>query len=185
MNKITDIELFALNDETLTDISLVEYPAIESNWLCFSKDVKQYVFSDDEKHIVTGAVLIPNKRIYRNDANGEYNVYFSEATIRRISEQFFNDFKNKSFTLEHGDNTNAVTVIESWIKEGELDKSVQLGLDVPVGSWLMSAKINDPQLWADIKAGKYQGFSVAGHFAVEDAEAMILEEAEKWVNDND
>lgn len=180
-----DIELFALNDETLTDISLVEYPAIESNWLCFSKDVKQYVFSDDEKHIVTGAVLIPNKRIYRNDANGEYNVYFSEATIRRISEQFFSNFKNKSFTLDHCDNTNAVTVIESWIKEGELDKSVQLGLDVPVGTWLLSAKVNSPQLWQDIKNGKYQGFSVAGFFTVKPTDEMILEEAERWVNEND
>ena len=59
-----DIELFALPDDTLTDISLVEYPAIESNWMCFSKDVKHYTFSDNEKHIITGAVLIPDIKIY-------------------------------------------------------------------------------------------------------------------------
>lgn len=178
---MVDIELFALPDETITDISLVEYPAIEKNWLCFSKDKKEYVFSSDEKHIITGAVLIPDKRIYRNDASGEYNVYFSKDTIKRISEQFFSDFKNKSFTLEHGDNTNAVVITESWIKESDIDKSVQLGLDAPIGTWFISAKVNNESLWQDIKSGKYQGFSIAGYFNTLTTEEQIIAEAEEWL----
>lgn len=174
-----DIELFALPDGTLTDISLVEYPAIESGFLCFSKDNEtKYIFTDNEKHIVTGAVLIPDKRIYRNDGNGVYNVYFSRETIRKISEQFFNDFKNKSFTLEHSDITNDVVIVESWIKETETDKSTALGLTAPVGTWFISAKINSPQIWQDIKNGKYTGFSVAGMFTTEN----IIREAEELIN---
>ena len=91
---MTTIELFALPDDTLTDISLVEFPAIESGWLCFSKDdgSARYMFADDERHIVTGAALIPDKPIYRRDQSGEYNVFFSRQTVRTISEQFFRDF---------------------------------------------------------------------------------------------
>ena len=178
-----DIELFALPDDTLTDISLVEYPAIESNWMCFSKDVKHYTFSDNEKHIITGAVLIPDIKIYRNDGGTEYNVFFSRETIRKISEQFFSDFKNKSFTLEHGTNTNDVVIVESWIKESDTDKSVALGINVPDGTWLISAKVNNPELWEQIKAGRFKGFSVAGTFSSTTTEDQILAEAEKFIND--
>lgn len=184
---IRTIELFALPDDTLTDISLVEFPAIESGWLCFSKDdgSARYMFADDERHIVTGAALIPDKPIYRRDLNGEYNVFFSRQTIRTISEQFFRDFKNKSFTLEHGDNTNNVVIVESWIKESEADKSVALGLTAPVGTWFISAKIDDKSLWDEIKSGRYTGFSVAGNFrtAVPEDE-RIIGEAEEYLRDN-
>lgn len=176
-----EIELFALPDDTLTDISLVEFPAIESNFLCFSKDdAKKYIFADAEKHIITGAVLVPNKRIYRNDNYGEYYVFFSKDTIRRISEQFFANFKNKSFTLEHFDNTNGVCVVESWIKDSDTDKSVALGLQAPIGTWFISAKVDSPEVWAGIKEGVYQGFSIAGHF-LENDEALIISEAEDFL----
>ncbi len=179
-----EFQLFALPDETLTDISLVEYPAIESNWLCFSKDTRNYALSTDERHIVTGAALIPDKRIYRNDGNGEYMVYFSKDTVRKVAEQFFTDFKNKSFTLEHSENTNNVVIVESWIKETDADKSVALGLNVPNGTWLISAKVNDPELWKRIKAGEFNGFSVAGSFrTMHSPDEEIIAEAEEYLAD--
>lgn len=174
-----EIELFALPDDTLTDISLVEFPAIEQSFLKFSKDDKTpLMFADQERHVITGAALVPDKRIYRNDYNGEYYVYFSADTIRKISEQFFNDYKNKAFTLEHGDNTNSVVIVESWIKESETDKSVALGLSAPVGTWFISAKVNSPEIWQAIKDGVYTGFSVAGTFGTED----VIAEAEKYLS---
>lgn len=176
-----EIELFALPDETLTDISLVEFPAIESNWMCFSKDKRTYILSADERHVITGAALIPDKRIYRNDASGEYCVFFSKDTVRKIAEQFLSDFKNKSFTLEHGENTNSVSVVESWIKESDADKSVALGLDVPVGSWIISAKVNDEALWKRIKAGEFNGFSIAGSFSGSVDDQSVLDEAESYL----
>lgn len=180
-----EIELFALPDDTLTDISLVEFPAIESSFLCFAKDERpKYIFADNERHVVTGAVLIPDKRIYRNDTNGEYNVWFSRETIRQISEQFFNDFKNKSFTLEHGDNTNDIVIIESWIKDDETDKSVSLGLSAPIGTWFISAKVNSPEIWRDIKQGVYTGFSVAGTFQSHISEKQIIDAAEDYISKN-
>lgn len=177
-----EIELFPELKDTLTDISLVKYPAIESNWLCFAKDFKSYIFSSDEKHIVTGAVLIPEQRIYRRDEYGEYFVYFSADTIRTIVEQYFNSFKNKSFTLEHSDNTNDVTVVESWIKESETDKSVALGIDCPVGTWFISAKVNSDDLWQRIKSGEFNGFSVAGLFNTDTIENQIIREAEELIS---
>lgn len=172
-----EIELFALPDETLTDISLVEFPATEHTFLQFNKDDKKpLLFADNEKHIITGAALVPDKRIYRNDENGEYFVWFSRDTIRKISEQFFNDYKNKAFTLEHGDNTNSVVVVESWIKDSETDKSVALGLSAPVGTWFISAKVNSPEIWRAIKEGVYTGFSVAGTFGT-----GIIAEAENYL----
>lgn len=184
-----EIELFA-TEEGITDISLVEYPAIESNWMCFAKDVKMY-FADDERHIITGAVLIPDKRIYRNDENGEYDVFFSKDTIRSIAEKFLQNFKNKSFTLEHTDNTNDVTMVESWIKEYDFDKSNAIGFDLPVGTWFISAKIRNENLWKAIKDGVFRGFSVAGMFDARmakspenDSENAILEEAEDFLKEN-
>lgn len=178
-----EIELFTM-DDGITDISLVEFPAIESNWLCFSKNDKpSFKLSADERHIITGAVLIPDKRIYRNDINGEYDIYFSKDTIRSVAEKFLMNFKNKSFTLEHQDNTNDVTLIESWIKEFSADKSEGLGFDLPVGTWFISAKINSESLWNRIKSGEFNGFSVAGYFSSDNPEEAILKEAEDFLND--
>lgn len=178
-----EIELFPEINETLTDISLVKYPATESTWLCFSKDnVKTYIFSDNEKQIITGAVLIPNQRIYRRDGENEYYVFFSEDTIRIIAEQYFNSFKNKSFTLEHSYNTNDVTVIESWIVENpDMDKSTALGLELSKGTWVMSAKVNSKDLWDRIKSGEFNGFSVAGLFSTDSVENQIIKEAEELI----
>ena len=184
-----EIELFPQIDETLTDISLVKYPANESIWLTFAKQNKPiYHFSSDERMVLTGAVLIPEQRIYRRDGNDEYYVYFSADTIRTISEQFLTHFKNQSFTLEHGDNTNDVSIVESWIVEdSENDKSNALGLNLPKGSWVISAKVNSPDLWQRIKVDKeFEGFSVAGMFCVNKlAEEEVIEEAERVVNEYD
>lgn len=175
-------ELITIEDEPLTDISLVNEPAIESNWMCFSRQVKEYHFSDDEKHIITGAVMIPDKLIYRRDGNGEYNVYFSADTIRQTAENYLKALKNNTFTLEHGDNTNKVSIVESWIKETDVDKSTALGLDVPVGTWLISAKVNSPELWQEIKLGRFNGFSIAGTFRTKNEDEAIIEEAEEYLN---
>lgn len=184
-----EIELFPQIDETLTDISLVKYPANKSVWLTFAKQNEPiYHFSSDERMVLTGAVLIPEQRIYRRDGNNEYFVYFSAQTIRTISEQFLTHFKNSAFTLEHSDGTNDVSIVESWIVEdSEKDKATALGLNLPKGSWVISAKVNSPELWQRIKIDKeFQGFSVAGMFCVSELDdEKVIEEAEKIVNDYD
>jgi len=161
-------ELF-LDEETkekgVFAISLVSDPAIESDWIALSKDVKMAVV-DDDKHILMGAALIPNKLIPRKDKSGIFNVYFSEDTVRKASEMFLKNGFQSETTLEHAIQLDSNTVSESWIKEDNVhDKSVKFGIDVPVGTWLISMKIEDDSIYQMAKDGLINGFSIEGRFA--------------------
>ena len=147
-------------------VSIVENPAIESDFIAMSDQEIKLAKVDDEKRIVMGAALIPSKPILRRDGEKSYYVYFSEDTVRRSSELFFQNGNQSNATLEHQMKANGLTVVESWIVEGEQDKSRIYGLDVPKGTWMISMKITDDELWAEIKEGKkYKGFSIEGYFA--------------------
>ena len=147
-------------------VSIVENPAIESDFIALADQEIKLAKVDDEKRIVMGAALIPNKPIFRKRNDTMFYVYFSEDTVRRSSELFFQNGNQSNATLEHQMKANGLTVVESWIVEGEQDKSRIYGLDVPVGTWMISMKITDDELWAEIKEGKkYKGFSIEGYFA--------------------
>ena len=146
-------------------ISLVESPAIEENWVAFAGDQVQFAKQDEDKHILMGAALIPNKPIYRRDGDNEYYVYFSKDTIRRASELFFQSGNQSQSTLEHDKAIQGLTVVESWIIEGEQDKSRMYGLDMPVGTWMVSMKVENQEIWDKfVKTGKVKGFSIEGYF---------------------
>lgn len=146
-------------------ISLVENPAIEENWVAFAGDQVQFAKQDEDKHILMGAALIPNKPIYRRDGENEYYVYFSKDTIRRASELFFQSGNQSQSTLEHEKAIKGLTVVESWIIEGEQDKSRMYGLNMPVGTWMVSMKVENQEIWDKfVKTGKVKGFSIEGYF---------------------
>ena len=147
-------------------VSIVENPAIESDFIALADQEIKLAKVDDEKRIVMGAALIPNKPIFRKRNDTMFYVYFSEDTVRRSSELFFQNGNQSNATLEHQMKANGLTVVESWIVEGEQDKSRIYGLDVPKGTWMISMKIEDEKLWSEIKEGKkYKGFSIEGYFA--------------------
>lgn len=147
-------------------VSIVENPAIESDFIAMSDQEIKLAKVDDEKRIVMGAALIPNKPIFRKRNDTMFYVYFSEDTVRRSSELFFQNGNQSNATLEHQMKANGLTVVESWIVEGEQDKSRIYGLDVPKGTWMISMKITDDKLWAEIKEGKkYKGFSIEGFYS--------------------
>ena len=146
-------------------ISLVENPAIEENWVAFAGDQVNFAKQDEEKHILMGAALIPNKPIYRRDGENEYYVYFSKDTIRRASELFFQSGNQSQSTLEHEKAIEGLTVVESWIIEGEQDKSRMYGLDMPVGTWMVSMKVENDDVWENfVKKNLVKGFSIEGYF---------------------
>jgi hypothetical protein len=147
-------------------VSIVESPAIESDFIALANQEVKLAKVDEEKRIVMGAALIPNKPIFRKRNDSMFYVYFSEDTVRRSSELFFQNGNQSNATLEHQMKANGLTVVESWIKESEeKDKSAIYGLDAPVGSWLISMKITDDKLWGEIKEGKkYKGFSIEGFY---------------------
>jgi len=148
-------------------VSLVETPAIEENFIALNKQEVLLAEVDKEKRILMGGALVPNRQIYRkNDKTGdEYYIYFSKDTVRKASELFFKRSNHKNATYEHKQPIKGTTIVESWIVEGEQDKSRHYGLNVPVGTWMVSMKIDDDDLYAKAKSGKVKGFSIEGYFA--------------------
>ena len=146
-------------------ISLVSDPAIESNFIALKKEKIQLALVDEEKKILMGAALIPNKQIYRRDGDVEYEVYFTTETVRKASELFFKNANQSKTTLEHLIDLKGNTIVESWIKEDDVhDKSVKFNIDAPVGSWIISMKIDDKDTYQMAKDGLIKGFSIEGFF---------------------
>ena len=147
-------------------ISLVEHPAIEEDFIALKSERVEFAAQDNEKRILMGAALVPNKPIYRVNGEEEFYVYFSQDTIRKASEMFFQKANQNNATLEHEVEINGLTVVESWMIEDEVhDKSKKYGFDLPVGTWMVSMKVNNPEIWDGfVKTGKVKGFSIEGYF---------------------
>tara|TARA_R110000744_G_C19266409_1_gene551949 strand:+ start:419 stop:1099 length:681 start_codon:yes stop_codon:yes gene_type:complete len=147
-------------------ISLVKDPAIESNFITLSEQTDSLLLSavDDSRKLLVGAALIPDKEIPRE---GGYYVRFSKEVVRKCMEAFFKRDYQKNSTLEHSDGVqlSGMCVVESWIVEDkENDKSNMYGLDVPVGTWMVSMKADNDEMYQLAKEGKVKGFSIEGMF---------------------
>ena len=172
-------------------ISIVSEPAINSSFVALNENKVQLAEVDSDRHILLGAALIPDKPIYRNQNGEEFHVYFSKRTVRRAMELFFKFGNQNNSTLEHEHKLNGLSVVESWIVESkEKDKSALYNLDVPVGSWCVSVKVENDAVWDEwVKEKKVSGFSIEGFFcdrfkAQQDAKMMdelteILEDSTK------
>jgi len=148
-------------------ISIVEHPAIEEDFITMSKDHKfEFKEVDNQKKILMGAAMIPEKPIYRRDGDDEYYVFFTKETIRRASELYLMNGKQGNATLEHQEKIHGLSLVESWIIEDpEKDKSRAYGLEYPVGTWMVSMKVNNEDIWEEyVKSGKVKGFSIEGWF---------------------
>ena len=163
------IELILDEDEMETGIeaiSIVESPAIESDFVALKDQEIKLAEVDAEKRILMGALLIPNKPIYRNGDEGEYYIYFSKDTVCKASQMFLQNGNQSNSTLEHNKPLNGLTLVESWIVESEQDKSRHYGLNVPVGTWMGAVKVNNSKIWEQyVKTKKVKGFSIEGYFA--------------------
>ena len=148
-------------------ISVVATPAIESNFVALKSEEIKLAEVSSEKRILMGAVLIPEKPIYRRNGEDEYYIYFSKDTVNKASQLFFKNGNQNNWTLEHEKSIKGLTVVESWIVEDtQKDKSALYNLSVPVGSWMASVKVEDDTIWNEyVKTGKVKGFSVEGCFA--------------------
>lgn len=148
-------------------ISVVENPAIESNFVALKSEEIKLAQVDTEKRILMGPVLIPEKPIFRRNGEDEYYIYFSKNTVNKASQLFFKNGNQNNWTLEHDKQIKGLTVVESWIVEDtQKDKSAIYNLSVPVGTWMASVKVEDDGIWNDfVKTGKVKGFSLEGYFA--------------------
>jgi hypothetical protein len=157
------------NQELAIDaISLVSAPAIEQDFVFFGKDKHNLTFAkvDEEKRMLVSPALIPNKQIFRYDPNtdSEYYVYFSKDTVRKASELYLKHNNHHKATYEHSDRVSGVLTVESWIKEGDQDKSKMFGYDLPNGTWFVKMRIDNDDLWKKIKEGELKGLSIEGYF---------------------
>jgi hypothetical protein len=172
------------NDETsgIEAISVVETPAIEENFVALNKHELQLKEVNKEKRILMGAALIPDKSIYRrNDKGDEYYIYFSKETVRKASELFFKRSNHKNATYEHKQPIEGMTIVESWIVENtKQDKSALYGLNLPVGTWAVSMKVDNDEIYEKAKNGEVKGFSIEGYFADKlDMSSQSIEEYER------
>jgi hypothetical protein len=169
------------NDEFsgIDAISIVEAPAIEDYFVALSEQ-KEFKFAevDKDKQILMGPILIPNKPIYRREGEKEYYIYFTRETVKKASELFLMKGKQNNSTYEHFEKINGLSMVESWIVEdSEKDKSAIYGMNLPVGTWAGTIKVNNEKIWNDfVKTGKVKGFSIEGYFAEKGERPKIEEE---------
>lgn len=158
-----------MDSETLA-ISLVDEGAIEMDFIALKKQEEpvEIKMANEEKHIVIGCVLCPDKPIYRNQDGEEFYITFDKDVIRKMAFDYLANDRQHNVTLQHQEETKGAVMVESWIKEGENDKSDYYGLQAPVGSWLCTMKINDNKIWQGIKNGEFNGFSIESLVQVED-----------------
>ena len=168
-------------------VSVVEDPAIESNFITLKEDNKiELAEVSKERRILLGAALIPNKPILRIENGKEYYIFFSKETIAKVALMFAKNKYSDQVTEEHEKPVKGMTIFESWLTEDkEKDKSAFYGLDVPVGTWCISMKADNDDIYNLAKQGKIKGFSIEGYFSDkvekkelsrEDEEVKILSE---------
>ena len=152
-------------------ISIVEAPAIESNFVALKSHEVKFAKVDAEKRILMGPILIPDKPIYRKQiVDGEldeFYIYFSKQTVAKASQMYLMNSKQSNTTLEHGMELNGLCLVETWLKEDmEKDKSAIYGMTDPIGTWMGSLKVTNDDVWENyVKTGKVKGFSIEGYFA--------------------
>lgn len=167
-------------------ISLVEEPAIEIDYVAFDKDketkpnLKFIEDKENEKFMILGPALVPDKNIYRNYDGNEFYVSFSAECIEKLSYKFMKTcYGDGCFTKDHESFAQGCSLAESWIKTSENDKSVDYGFDCPIGTWFVAAKIDSIELWDSIKKGERKGFSIESWVDLEE----IIENKDKKEND--
>lgn len=151
-------------------VSLVNTPAIMSDWVALG-DQKPILLAEvsKDKQVLLGAALIPDKPIFRKGENGaeDFYIYFSKETIAKTAQNFFKNNNQNNATLEHDVKLAGMTIFESWIVEdSKLDKSAKYGLNLPEGTWAISMKVDDKDVWDNyVKNDKVFGFSIEGQFS--------------------
>lgn len=169
MEKIPVKEMIIKNKaKAVFAISLVEFPAIEEDFIALNSMAIKLATVDADKRILMGAALVPDKNIYREDKDGNpFYIFFSKDTIKESAELYLKNYRQAETTVEHQVGVDGVTLVESWLVEDTThDKSAIYNLKLPVGTWMVSLKVDNDEIWNDyIKTGKLKGFSIEGAFS--------------------
>ena len=167
---IVELVIDESNESLAIDaISLVSAPAIEENMVYMSKAKNNLTLAkiDSEKREIISPALIPDKNIYRYDADtdSDYYVYFSKDTVKKCAYSYLKNNNHHKATYQHQDRVSGVLTVESWIIEDpKLDKSSLYGYNLPKGTWMVKMSITNDELWNKVKSGDIRGLSIEGFF---------------------
>ena len=161
--------LISSEDDGIITISLVDDPAVESDFVCFAKDTGKQLFalSDTSEHLITGCLMKADTQIYRNDGGYEYYIVFSKETIQTMAQKMLADSTFKNIDTQHNGELlpqGALTLMELYVKDS--NKGIDPNfVDVPDGSLMVTFKVNDESIWQECANGDFlNGFSLEGFF---------------------
>jgi len=188
MKKIKVIE-YGIDDAGLLGvyaISVVEQPAIGVDFVALSEQ-HNVKFKEDFRGLLYGALLIPDQLIYRrnDETDEEYYVKYSKDTIRAIAYNYLKQANQNNATVEHAKVVDGVSLVETWIIEGENDKSKNFGFDLPEGTWFGCMKVDNEEVKKQIQNKEVLGFSIEGNFIAEkemylsEQQPTLIEELEQ------
>lgn len=156
--------------DSIDFISLVESPAIEKDFLYFSKEENkqslQLSIEDEEERVILSPVAIPDKLIYRRDGDYEYYVTFSADTIKKMQLNFFKAHRQNSIDFDHTEQwVDGMTIFSSFITDEKLGIQAPKGYeDCPQGTWFIQMKVDNELIWKNVKSGEFNGVSLSGMF---------------------
>lgn len=169
MKKLPVYNIILGNTAGIKKMSLVEYPAVEDNFLKFADEQQMQFSVDEEQHIVFGVALRADFPIYRvSQSLGEFYVVFQPQTIKDLYEKFMIEQNFNQINLDHEINTDGVYLLQSFIKNTEAGLNPVGFEHIADGSWFTAYKVENEDVWEAIKQGQFNGFSVEGFFDLEE-----------------
>ena len=166
-------------------ISLVDDPAMESDFQFFANEEDRFKFSvqNEDQHILFGVIIRADHPVLRLSAEGfPYYITFSKETIKTIVQKYFREGRQNNFNLMHqeGTDVDSVEMLQAFIKDKERGIDPKGFEDIEDGSLFGEFKVTDEAIWQDIKAGKFKGFSMEIYY---DIEIPLEEEEEQLYSD--
>ena len=161
-----------INDESegILKISLVDLPAVESDFLAFKQNNTQpqkYSIQDPDQRIVYGVLMRADFNIYRySESLGEYYIRYSKDTIKKMAEKLMLDGYHNNINLMHSLDTDGVNLLQLFIKDTEKGIDPKGFDDIEEGSLFAVYKVNNDEVWRSIKDGVFKGYSLEGFFEI-------------------
>jgi len=167
-----DLKVFELvidehdEDSGVNMVAIVDYPAIERDFMAFNKQLSKFKVEDEEQRIVSGPFMLAEKAIFRLDEEiGQHYVVFTADTIKKIRNKFAKNQSSDMVNLMHDTEVSGVHIVESFLIDSKRGIKTPVGYEeMSEGSWFGSMLIENDEVWKQVKDGTFKGFSVEGIF---------------------